>query len=175
MRRWERTAVLLVLAGIITAWSSVAYAGQLPDDVHPASRNRLPPIDRTELDAERRTLEDEPDRLGKRGDQQRIESELRYLNERLQRAIVVHPPETPVSVVGIGAEVELLDEHDEAHRFVIVGEDEVDIEAGRVSWRSPLGRAVLHCGVGDSAVWKRPAGDLEVEIVAVRYSIPDRT
>ena len=39
-----------------------------------------------ELDAERRTLEDEPDRLGKRGDQQRIESELRYLNERLQRA-----------------------------------------------------------------------------------------
>ena len=58
MRRWERTAVLLVLAGIITAWSSVAYAGQLPDDVHPASRNRLPPIDRTELDAERRAAYD---------------------------------------------------------------------------------------------------------------------
>ena len=58
MRRWERTAVLLVLAGIITAWSSVAYAGQLPDDVHPASRNRLPPIDRTELDPERRAAYD---------------------------------------------------------------------------------------------------------------------
>ena len=93
----------------------------------------------------------------------------------MQRAIVVHPPETPVSVVGIGAEVELVDEHDETHRFVIVGEDEVDIEAGRVSWRSPLGRAVLHCGVGDSAVWKRPAGDLEVEIVSVRYTSPERT
>ena len=128
-----------------------------------------------ELDAERRTLEDEPERLGKRGDQQRIESELRYLNERLQRAIVVHPPETAVSVVGIGAEVELVDEHDETHRFVIVGEDEVDIESGRVSWRSPLGRAVLHCGVGDSAVWKRPAGDLEVEVVSVRYTSPERT
>ena len=58
MRRWERTAVLLVLAGIITAWSSVAYAGQLPDDIHPASRNRLPPIDRTELDPERRAAYD---------------------------------------------------------------------------------------------------------------------
>ena len=58
MRRWERTAVLLVLAGIITAWSSVAYAGQLPDDVHPESRNRLPPIDRTELDPERRAAYD---------------------------------------------------------------------------------------------------------------------
>ncbi len=58
MRRWERTAVLLVLAGIITAWSPVAHAGQLPDDIHPASRNRLPPIDRTELDPERRAAYD---------------------------------------------------------------------------------------------------------------------
>ena len=58
MQRWKRTAVLLVLAGVIPAWSPVAYAGQLPDDIHPASRNRLPPIDRTELDAERRAAYD---------------------------------------------------------------------------------------------------------------------
>ena len=122
-----------------------------------------------DLDAERRALEDEPERLGKRADQHRIESELHYLNERMQRAIVVHPPEAPAATVGIGAEVELVDENDETHRFVIVGEDEVDIGAGRVSWSSPLGRAVLHCRVGDCARWKRPVGDLEVEIVAVRY------
>jgi len=58
MQRWKRTAVLLVLAGVIPAWSSVAYAGHLPDDIHPASRNRLPPIDRTELDPERRAAYD---------------------------------------------------------------------------------------------------------------------
>ncbi|MYI75972.1 MAG: hypothetical protein F4057_11960, partial [Acidobacteria bacterium] len=58
MRRWERMAVVLALAGAVPAWSSVAYAGQLPDDIHPASRNRLPPIDRTELDAERRAAYD---------------------------------------------------------------------------------------------------------------------
>ncbi len=58
MRRWERMAVVLALAGAAPAWSSVAYAGQLPDDINPASRNRLPPIDRTELDAERRAAYD---------------------------------------------------------------------------------------------------------------------
>lgn len=58
MKRRERTAVVLALAGAVAAGSAVAYAGQLPDDIHPASRNRLPPIDRTELDAERRAAYD---------------------------------------------------------------------------------------------------------------------
>ena len=54
MGRWVQAAVGLVLAGTAAVCSSAAYAGQLPDDIHPASRNRLPPIDRTELDPERR-------------------------------------------------------------------------------------------------------------------------
>ena len=58
MRCWRRTAVVLLWAGSITAGSAVAHAGQLPDDVHPVTRNRLPPIDRTELDAERRVAYD---------------------------------------------------------------------------------------------------------------------
>ena len=122
-----------------------------------------------ELDAQRRTLAGAPERLGRRTDQQRIETELRYLNERVQRAIVVEPPEAPCLEVGIGAEVDLVDENDEAHRFVIVGEDEVDAGAGRVSWNSPLGRAVLRRRAGDSTRWERPAGDIEIEVVAVRY------
>ena len=58
MGRWVTAAVVLALAGTVPAGSSVAHAGQLPDDIHPASRNRLPPIDRTELDAERRAAYD---------------------------------------------------------------------------------------------------------------------
>ena len=121
------------------------------------------------LESERRALAEAPERLGSKADLQRVESDLRYLNERVQRAIVVEPPREPSTRVGIGALVDLIDEHDETHRFAIVGEDEVDVGAGRVSWRSPIGRAVLHRRVGDSALWKRPAGDIEVEIVAVRY------
>ena len=58
MGRLVMAAVVLTLAGIPAAWSAAAYAAQLPDDIHPASRNRLPPIDRTELDAERRAAYD---------------------------------------------------------------------------------------------------------------------
>ena len=122
-----------------------------------------------ELEAERKALADTPDRLGRRVDQQRVESELRYLNERVQRAIVVEPPAPPYATVGIGAEVDLVDENDDEHHFTIVGEDEVDAGAGRVSWNSPLGRAVLRRRVGDSGLWERPAGNLEVEVVAIRY------
>ena len=121
------------------------------------------------LETERRALAEAPERLGSKGDLQRVESDLRYLNERMQRAIVVEPPEGPSTQVGIGAEVDLVDENFETHHFAVVGEDEVDVGAGRVSWSSPIGRAILRRRVGDAAIWKRPAGDLEVEIVAVRY------
>ena len=58
MGRWVTAVVVLALAVVVPTWPAVAHAGQLPDDVHPESRNRLPPIDRTELDAERRAAYD---------------------------------------------------------------------------------------------------------------------
>ena len=60
MRRWERAAVVLLLVGSFPAGLRVAYGGQeLPDDIHPQSRSRLPPIDRAELDAARRAAYDD--------------------------------------------------------------------------------------------------------------------
>lgn len=59
MRRCICVAVVLALAGCLPAGARVAHAGQqLPDDVHPQSRSRLPPIDREELDAARREAYD---------------------------------------------------------------------------------------------------------------------
>ena len=59
MRRCICVAVVLALAGCLPAGARVAHAGQqLPDDVHPESRSRLPPIDRQELDAARREAYD---------------------------------------------------------------------------------------------------------------------
>ncbi len=59
MKRWRRAAVMLLLAGFVAAWPGIARGGQeLPDDVHHESRSRLPPIDRTELDADRRQAYD---------------------------------------------------------------------------------------------------------------------
>ncbi len=54
MRRWVQTAIVLVLTGLLSMTVPAAHAGQLPDDVNPESRSRLPPIDREELDPARR-------------------------------------------------------------------------------------------------------------------------
>ena len=58
MRRWIQAAVVLALVGSLPVGLPAAHAGQLPDDVNPESRSRLPPIDREELDAARRAAYD---------------------------------------------------------------------------------------------------------------------
>ena len=58
MRRWVQTAVVCGWAAASPAMVQVSHAGQLPADVHPVSRNRLPPFDRAELDATRRDAYD---------------------------------------------------------------------------------------------------------------------
>jgi transcription elongation GreA/GreB family factor len=60
-----------------------------------------------------------------------------------------------------------VDEHDTTYRYRIVGEDESAPEQGRISWRSPLASALLNAAVGDEVIWKRPAGALRVEVLAI--------
>ena len=58
MKCWVRAAVVVALSASLPAGLRVAHAGQLPDDVNPESRSRLPPIDREELDPARRSAFD---------------------------------------------------------------------------------------------------------------------
>ena len=58
MRRWGQTVAMCVWAGFAPVAVQISQAGQLPEDVHPVSRSRLPPIDREELDTERREAYD---------------------------------------------------------------------------------------------------------------------
>ena len=58
MRRWIQTAAVLASTGVLATGLPAANAGQLPDDLHPVSRSRLPPVDREELDAARRAAYD---------------------------------------------------------------------------------------------------------------------
>ena len=61
------------------------------------------------------------------------------------------------------------DEAGRSRRYQLVGPDESDPASGRVSYESPLGRALLKRKVGDIVVVKRPAGEIEVEVVAIDY------
>jgi transcription elongation factor GreB len=95
--------------------------------------------------------------------------EIRYLEARLERAILVDRRAEAADEVAFGAVVEVIDPNGEHREFAIVGEDEADAEHGKVSWVSPLARALIGAGVGDVVVWRRPAGEVELEIQALSY------
>ena len=101
-----------------------------------------------------------------------IERDLRYIQGRLERAIPVNPAEQQQDVILFGAIVEVEDEEGATHVFEIVGEDEADIHHNKVSWVSPLARALIGQKVGDSVTWKRPVGDLALEVTDIRYHHP---
>ena len=99
----------------------------------------------------------------------RINRDLRYVQARLESAIPVDPAEQNRELVLFGARVTVEDENGDEHVFTLVGEDEADIAAGKVSWVSPLARALIGHKLGDSVTWVRPAGNLMLEISAIDY------
>ncbi len=143
---------------------------ELPISEHP---NYVTPHGLTQLrerlDATRRRLAGiDPDAEGALLEIGHAKREQRWLQARVRSAIPVVVP-SAADRVGFGAIVQLVDQHGSAHRYRIVGEDEADPEAGLVSWVSPLARALDGAHVGDSRVWERPAGNVEVEVLAIDY------
>jgi transcription elongation factor GreB len=98
-----------------------------------------------------------------------VARDIRYLEARIERAIPVDPAKQPHDEVAFGARVRVADDNGEEREFAIVGEDEADAEHGSVSWVSPLAKALIGAGVGDEIVWHRPAGDITLEVLAIRY------
>lgn len=155
-------------------------AGELPERPVPAHANYVTPQGYHQLQARVRALQEEHERLvvPSRDDsaaQQRlreIERDLRYFIAQLERATVVNPSNQPRDEVRFGAAVTIRDEDDRRHRFTIVGDDEADVAAGKISWASPLARAMIGARVGDTVSWRRPAGETEVEIAEIAYEAP---
>jgi transcription elongation GreA/GreB family factor len=98
-----------------------------------------------------------------------IERDIRYFQERIERAIQIDPESQPADRVGFGAVVETVDDNDEKRKYRIVGEDEADPKHGRISWVSPLAKTLTGAAVGDTVTWKRPTGDVGLEIVSIKY------
>lgn len=124
-------------------------------------------VDRLEaLNKQLAAREDDPFAGQQKAD---VERDLRYYVARMESAIVVDPTTQPSDEVRFGATVGVEDESGHTHAFAIVGEDEADIDNNRVSWVSPLARALIGSRVGDVVRWRRPAGDTELEITAINY------
>lgn len=98
-----------------------------------------------------------------------VERDLRYFQARLDSAILIDPAGQNRETVLFSASVEVENEEGELHIYTIVGEDEADAASNKISWISPLARALIGHKVGDSVTWQRPVGNLVLEVVSINY------
>jgi transcription elongation factor GreB len=99
-----------------------------------------------------------------------IDRRLRFLSKRLDHVVVVDPGEQPRrDKVFFGATVTVEDDGGETSVYRIVGVDETDGTAGDISWKSPVGRALLGKQRDDTVVVKWHAGTREITIVDIDY------
>ncbi len=98
-----------------------------------------------------------------------LDRRLRELSERMDSLTVVEPRAHPSGRAYFGAWVTVEQDDGEERRYRLVGPDEFDVEAGRISVDAPLGRALLGKRVGDVAVIQRPAGRAEVTVVEISW------
>jgi transcription elongation factor GreB len=99
-----------------------------------------------------------------------IDRELAHLSRRMKAAKVVDPArQADRGKVFFGATVTVVDEDDVERTVTLVGADEADAGSGRISWLSPLARALRGAAVGDVRRVTLPGGDREQEILSIRY------
>lgn len=98
-----------------------------------------------------------------------IDRRIRFLTRRLDAAEIVDPAQQKSDRVLFGATVTVSDEEGQKRVFSIVGIDETDVARGRVSWISPIGKALLNTKVGEVVLFKSPKGEEELEVLKIEY------
>jgi len=99
-----------------------------------------------------------------------IDRRMRFLTKRLDMAEVVDPSQQPNrDQVFFGATVVYCDKSGEEHTITIVGMDEADPLKGKISWISPVARALIKAREGDTVMLRTPAGLDELDVLEVRY------
>lgn len=101
--------------------------------------------------------------------QGQIEAEVIQLEDQLARAIIIDPTTLSGDKVVFGGTVHLLDEDDKKIVYQIVGQTEADARRGRISYNSPLGRALIGRRIGDEVEVTTPSGDKYYTIEAVEF------
>ena len=91
--------------------------------------------------------------------QGQVEASIGDLEDRVSRAQIIDPTSLSGDRIVFGATVTLLDDDDKKIRYQIVGQTEADAKVGRISYNSPLGRALIGRKVGDEIEVTVPSGD----------------
>ncbi|RYZ79868.1 MAG: transcription elongation factor GreB [Proteobacteria bacterium] len=93
----------------------------------------------------------------------------RLVRKHIDLAEVIDPLEQPQGKVLFGATVTVLDESENRKTYQIVGVDETDFAKGKVSWISPIAKALLQAKEGDVVTFESPRGDEELEIEKIEF------
>jgi len=103
-------------------------------------------------------------------DQGMNESRVKNLEDRLARSQVIDPATINSDRIVFGATVSMIDcDSEKEVTYQIVGEDEADIESGKISVTSPIARALIGKEEGDAAIVHAPSGEREYEIQEITY------
>ncbi|MFG1501025.1 transcription elongation factor GreB [Halobacteriovorax sp. XZX-3] len=98
-----------------------------------------------------------------------IDRRIRFLNTRINAALIVDPLSVTTDKIQFGATVTLEDENGKEKKYSIVGVDEVDTTKGYVSWKSPIARAMIGKEEGDEVIVQAPGDDFEYTIIEINY------
>jgi transcription elongation factor GreA len=101
--------------------------------------------------------------------QGQVEAQIADIEDRLSRAMVIDPTTLSGDKAVFGATVHLIDENDKPVKYQIVGQTEADARVGRISYNSPLGRALIGRSVGDDVEVTTPSGDKYYSIEKVEF------
>jgi transcription elongation factor GreA len=101
--------------------------------------------------------------------QGQIEAQVIDLEDKLSRALIIDPRTLSGDKVVFGATVHLLDDDDKPVTYQIVGQTEADAKIGRISYSSPLGRALIGRKVGDEVEVNTPSGDRFYAIERIEF------
>ena len=101
--------------------------------------------------------------------QGQIEASIADIEDQLSRAMVIDPTTLSGKKVVFGATVTLIDEDDKKVKYQLVGQVEADARDGRISFNSPLGRALIGREVGDEVEVSTPSGDRYYKIKKVEF------
>ena len=101
--------------------------------------------------------------------QGQVEANIADIEDRLSRALVIDPTTLSGDRVVFGATVSLVDEDDTKVRYQLVGQTEADAKVGRISYNSPLGRALIGRNVGEEVEVTTPSGERYYEIERIEF------
>jgi len=139
--------------------------------------NFVTPFGMNQLLTEKQTLVNEKNNLNNASENEKrialnyINAKLQLLNNRIVEAKIVNLNEQPQNEIRFGAMISLkIEASKNIQTFQIVGVDEADISKGKVSFISPIAKALISKKIGDKVILKQAKKDIVFEIIDISYS-----